>query len=132
MIVVSIGVAFALTRIFGYKDGESQPQTVSGNETVQEVPVINETAQENANVVVKHFVCHPRLIWGSVVVVAVRAYMVVCNIGEFFHRLVQFFLCPGSIRVGAFILQRVEITLHRRIIIWIPCLAHTLNYVNGL
>lgn len=55
MIVVSIGVAFALTRIFGYKDGESQPQTVSGNETVQEVPVINETVQENANVVVKHF-----------------------------------------------------------------------------
>ena len=59
-----------------------------------------------------------------------RAYMVVSGISEFLHGLVQLLLRPKFIEVGAFILQGIEIPLHRRIVIWVSGLAHALGYMD--
>ena len=74
--------------------------------------------------------CRPRLIRCAIGVIAVGPCMVVSDIGEFLHGLVQFLLCAKFIQVGTFIFQRVEIPLHGRIIIRIPCFAHTLAYMD--
>ena len=47
MMAVSIGVSFALTWIFGYKDEEPQVQKVSGNAAAAGEPAIEETAPED-------------------------------------------------------------------------------------
>ena len=44
------------------------------------------------------------MIWRAATVIAVRAYMVVRDISEFFHGLVQFFLRPKFIEVDTFVL----------------------------
>ena len=72
----------------------------------------------------------PCLVWRAVAVIAVRAYMVVCDISEFLHALVQFLLCPELIEFGAFILQGVEVPFHWRIVVWISGFAHTLDYMG--
>ena len=56
--------------------------------------------------------------------------MVISDIGEFLHGLVQFLLCMKFIQVSTFIFQRVETPLHGRIIIWIPYFAHTLGHMD--
>ena len=57
--------------------------------------------------------------------------MVVGDIGEFFHCLVQFLFRPESIQVDAFVFEGVEIAFHRRIVIWIPGFAHALGHMDG-
>ena len=74
--------------------------------------------------------CRPRLIRCVVGVITVGPCMIVGNICEFLHGLVQFLLCTKFIQVGTFVFQRVEIPLHGRIIVWIPCSAHTLGHMD--
>lgn len=52
MMAISIGVSFALTWIFGYKDEEQQAQKVSENTTTAEKPTIEETVLENVEKVI--------------------------------------------------------------------------------
>ena len=52
MMAVSIGVSFALTWIFGYKDEEPQVQKVSGNAAAAGEPAIEETAPEDVEKVI--------------------------------------------------------------------------------
>ena len=47
--------------------------------------------------------CRPRLIQCVVGVIAVRPCMIVGNICEFLHGLVQFLLCTKFIQVGTFV-----------------------------
>ena len=74
--------------------------------------------------------CCPRLVWCAVAIIAVRAHMVVGGIGEFFHSLIQFLFRPEFVQIGAFILQSVEVSLHRRIVVWISGFAHALDYMG--
>ena len=57
--------------------------------------------------------------------------MVVDHISEFLYFLIQFFLRPKLIQVGAFVLQGVEIPLHHRIIVGVSGLAHALGDLHG-
>ncbi len=52
MMAVSIGVSFALTWIFGYKDEEPQVQKVSGNAAAAGEPAIEETVPEDVEKVI--------------------------------------------------------------------------------
>ncbi len=52
MMAISIGVSFALTWIFGYKDEEQQPQKVSENTTTAEKSTIEETVPKNVEKVI--------------------------------------------------------------------------------
>ncbi|NBH97853.1 PTS beta-glucoside transporter subunit IIBCA [Anaerotruncus sp. 1XD22-93] len=52
MMAVSIGVSFALTWIFGYKDEEPQVQKVSGNAAAAGEPAIEETTPEDVEKVI--------------------------------------------------------------------------------
>ena len=74
--------------------------------------------------------CRPRLVWCVVAVITVRAHMVVGDIGEFLHGLVQFFLCPKFVQICTFVLQSVEVPLHRRIVVWISGFAHALGHIG--
>ena len=56
--------------------------------------------------------------------------MVVGDIGEFLHSLVQFTLRAKFVQIGAFILKRVEVPLHRRIIVGISGFAHALGHMS--
>ena len=56
--------------------------------------------------------------------------MVVGGIGEFFHSLIQFLLRLKFVQIGAFILQNVEVSLHRRIVVWISGFAHALDHTG--
>ena len=76
--------------------------------------------------------CDSCLIWRTVTVGAMRAYMIVVDIGKFLHCLVEFFLCFELIQICAFILQCIEVTLHRCIVIGITCFAHTLRHIHWL
>ena len=59
-------------------------------------------------------------------VIRMGTHMIIGNICEFLHCLVQTFLSSKFIQVRAFILQRVEVPLHGRIVIRIPGFAHAL------
>ena len=74
--------------------------------------------------------CRPCLIWCAVAVIAVRAYMIVGNIGEFLHSLVQFIFRLKLIQIGAFVFQGVEVPLHRCIVVWISGFAHALDHMG--
>ena len=74
--------------------------------------------------------CHSRLVWCAVAVIAVRAHMVAGGIGEFLHSLIQFLLCPKFVQIGAFVLKSVEVSLHRRVVVWISGLAHALDHMD--
>ncbi len=52
MMAISIGVSFALTWIFGYKDEEQEAQKVSENTTTAEKSTIEETVLENVEKVI--------------------------------------------------------------------------------
>ena len=56
--------------------------------------------------------------------------MVVSDVSEFLHCAVQFFFRPEPMQVGAFILQGVEVSLHRRIVVWVSGFAHALSHVD--
>lgn len=58
--------------------------------------------------------------------------MVVGGIGEFLHCLVHSLLRPKFVQIGAFVLQSIEIPLHRCIVVWISGLAHALDHVGGV
>lgn len=58
--------------------------------------------------------CCPRLVWCAVAVIAVRSHMVVGDIGEFLHGLVQFFLRPKFVQICTFVLQCVEVPLQSK------------------
>ena len=87
--------------------------------------------QSNQKTCFRHSLsCCPRLVWYAVAVIAVWVHMIVGNIGEFLHGLVQFFLHPKFVQICTFVLQRVEVPLHRRIVIWISGFAHALDHMS--
>ncbi len=57
--------------------------------------------------------------------------MVVGDISEFLHGLVQLILRPEFIEVGALVLQGIEVPLHWRIVVWISGFAHALGHMDG-
>ena len=57
--------------------------------------------------------------------------MVIADIGEFFYALAERFFCLKLIQIGAFVFQRIEIPLHRRVIIWLSRLTHALRHMDG-
>ena len=57
--------------------------------------------------------------------------MIVGNKGEFLHSPVQSVLSLKFIQVGAFVLQSVEVPLHRSIVKWASGLAHTLGHMDA-
>ena len=61
---------------------------------------------------------------------AVRAHIVVGNIGEFLHGLVHLFLRPKFVQIYTFVLQSVEVPLHRRIVIWISGFLHVPSHMG--
>ena len=75
--------------------------------------------------------CRPCLVWRAVAVIAVRAYMVVRDISEFLHGLVQFLICSEFIELGTFILQGVEVPFHWRIVVGVSGFAHALYHMDG-
>ena len=83
-----------------------------------------------SNPIRRHVCCRPRLIWRAAAVIAVWAHMAVSGISEFLRGLVQFLLRPKFIEVGAFIFQSIEISLHRRIVVWVSGFAHALCHMD--
>lgn len=73
----------------------------------------------------------PCLVWRAVAVIAVRAYMVVRDISEFLHGLVQFLICSEFIELGTFILQGIEVPFHWRIVVGVSGFAHALYHMDG-
>ena len=61
---------------------------------------------------------------------AVRAHIVVGNIGEFLHGLVHLFLRPKFVQIYTFVLQSVEVPLHRRNVIWISGFLHAPGHMG--
>ena len=57
--------------------------------------------------------------------------MVVRDISEFLHGLVQFLICPEFIELGTFILQGVEVPFHWRIVVGVSGFAHALCHMDG-
>ena len=57
--------------------------------------------------------------------------MVVRDISEFLHGLVQFLLCPEFIELGTFILQGIEVPFHWRIVVGVSGFAHALCHMDG-
>ena len=45
--------------------------------------------------------------------------MVVCDIGKFFHRLIQSFFCMKLVQIDAFVFQSVKISFHGGIVVGI-------------
>ena len=62
---------------------------------------------------------------------AVGTDMVIRDISEFFHCLIQRLLCLKLIQMNAFIFQCVEIPFHRGIVVWTSCFAHALAHMSG-
>ena len=59
------------------------------------------------------------------------AYMVVRDISEFLHGLVQFLICSEFIELGTFILQGIEVPFHWRIVVGVSGFAHALCHMDG-
>lgn len=57
--------------------------------------------------------------------------LVIRDISEFFHRLIQRLLCLKLVRIKTFIFQCVEMPFHRGIVVGTSCFAHTLDYMDG-
>ena len=57
--------------------------------------------------------------------------MVASDTGEFLHCLVHLIFRPEFIQIGAFVFQGVEISFHRRIVIWVSRFAHALGHARG-
>ena len=55
--------------------------------------------------------------------------MVVCGISKMFHCAIERFLISILMKINFFVLQRIEIALHRGIIIRASSLAHALRQV---
>ena len=58
-------------------------------------------------------------------------HMIICNICKFLYGLVQLLLRPKFVQIRAFVLQSIEIPLHRRIVLWISGSTHALDYMGG-
>ena len=52
-----------------------------------------------------------------VTIIRMRTHVIIGNICEFLHCLIQTFFCPELIQICAFILQRIEIPFHGGIVI---------------
>ncbi len=71
----------------------------------------------------------PCFIWGSITIITVWTNMIIINVCKFFYLLIECFLCCKLIQICAFILQGIEITLHRCIVVRISCFAHALCHI---
>ena len=58
--------------------------------------------------------------------------MVVRDISEFLHDLVQFLICSEFIELGTFILQGVEVLFHWRIVVGVSSFAHALCHMDSI
>ena len=80
-------------------------------------------------IVLINLCCRPCFIWGSITIITVWTNMIIINVCKFFYLLIECFLCCKLIQICAFILQGIEITLHRCIVVRIPCFAHALCHI---
>ena len=71
----------------------------------------------------------PCFIWGSITIITVWTNMIIINVCKFFYLLIECFLCCKLIQICAFILQGIEVTLHRCIVVRISCFAHALCHI---
>ena len=58
-----------------------------------------------------------------------RSYMVVCGISKMLHCAIERFLISILMKINFFVLQRIEIALHRGVIIRASSLAHALRQI---
>lgn len=56
--------------------------------------------------------------------------MIITDTGKFFYALIECFFCLELIQISTFIFQSVEISLHRRVVIWVSRLAHALRHMD--
>ena len=89
------------------------------------------TAKNSGTAGLHPLLCAPCFKRGFISVIGMRPHMVICDIGEFFHCLIQGCFFPEFIQVCAFVLQCVEISLHRGIVVWVSGLAHALEHMDG-
>ena len=62
-----------------------------------------------------------------------EAYMIIVNVCKFFYLLIECFLCCKLIQICAFILQGIEVTLHRALSLGITCVCLiTLRHIHWL
>ena len=80
-------------------------------------------------IVLINLCCRPCFIWGSITIITVWTNMIIINVCKFFYLLIECFLCCKLIQICAFILQGIEITLHRCIVVRISCFAHALCHI---
>ena len=80
-------------------------------------------------IVLINLCCRPCFIWGSITIITVWTNMIIINVCKFFYLLIECFLCCKLIQICAFILQGIEVTLHRCIVVRIPCFAHALCHI---
>ena len=73
--------------------------------------------------------CRPCFIWSSVTIITVWTNMIIINVCKFFYLLIECFLCCKLIQICSFILQGIEVTLHRCIVVRISCFAHALCHI---
>lgn len=69
---------------------------------------------------------------GTVSVKTMRTDMIIIDIRKFFHCLAERFLGLKLIQICTFVFQRVEISLHRCVVIRISCFAHALSHRDTL
>ena len=80
-------------------------------------------------IVLINLCCRPCFIWGSITIITVWTNMIIINVCKFFYLLIECFLCCKLIQICAFILQGIEVTLHRCIVVRISCFAHALCHI---
>lgn len=80
-------------------------------------------------IVLINLCCRPCFIWGSITIITVWTNMIIINVCKFFYLLIECLLCCKLIQICAFILQGIEITLHRCIVVRISCFAHALCHI---
>ena len=80
-------------------------------------------------IVLINLCCRPCFIWGSITIITVWTNMIIINVCKFFYLLIECFLCCKFIQICAFILQGIEVTLHRCIVVRISCVAHALCHI---
>ena len=88
----------------------------------------NTCGQKN---IINQLCCIPCFKRGAITIETMGTHMIVGNICEFLDSLIKRFFRSEFIQVYALIFQCVEIALHRRVVIWVTCLAHALRHIYG-
>ena len=74
----------------------------------------------------------PRFKWRTITIIGMRTYMVVCSISKILHSLAERFLIAILVKINFFVLQRIEISLHRGVVVRASSFAHVLRQIMFL